>query len=374
MSLARRATPARRPRAGSPRTAGTITAGATKATSGDLAFTIQGTDGASLRILADASAGLDTGDAAQGRDRDADGHRRPARVPQGRPRRLPALGPRPRATSIVKPAAVARRPARPPSPSASPGVAPLVTVAAAIRREGRTVTVEGTVTIDRTLLDASGRRAVVEDGTGAIELYLPEADASIRAGVRIRATGEVGRAWGAPRLRVEAFRVIGQRAPVVRDLRVAPTAATEWRLVRVRGTIEDVHRSGDRWTAELVVGRPAHPARRAARQRRSTAAQVVEGRQRHGHRDREAPVSDGDRPAVRRGAARDAATWTLARRPDQRRPPRRGARTRRESGAPPPARGRVRRRPIPPRTRRSRMSHWPTSGTGSGRPCGSAGW
>ncbi len=39
--------------------AGTITASATKATSGDLAFTIEGRDGASLRIVADASAGLD---------------------------------------------------------------------------------------------------------------------------------------------------------------------------------------------------------------------------------------------------------------------------------------------------------------------------
>jgi hypothetical protein len=70
--------------------------------------------------------------------------------------------------------------------------------------------------------------------------------------VRVRASGVVGRAWGAPRLRVDALRVVGRREPTVLDLRTAPGAATEWRLVRIRGTVTDVHRSGDRWTAELV--------------------------------------------------------------------------------------------------------------------------
>ena len=257
------------------RTAGTITAGATRATSGDITFTVQGTDGASLRIQADASADLDaallrkgatvtlTGIVGQRASRKGavDGYR---------------LWVRDVRDVIVK-AAASPAPGASAAPSASPGATPLVTVVTALLREGRKVTVEGTVTVDRTLLDASGRRAIVEDGTGAIELYLPEADASIRAGVRVRATGEVGRAWGAPRLRVEAIRVIGRRAPAVRDLRVAPTAATEWRLVRVRGTIEEVRRSGDRWTAELasgglripLVGLPGSGV---------SATQVVEGR------------------------------------------------------------------------------------------------
>jgi hypothetical protein len=38
------------------------------------------------------------------------------------------------------------------------------------------------------------------------------------------------------------------------ELRVAPGAAHEWRLVRVRGDLLEIHRSGDRWTAELLVG------------------------------------------------------------------------------------------------------------------------
>jgi hypothetical protein len=231
---------------------GTITAGATKATSGDLAFTIEGTDGASLRILADASANLD-----------------PAILHKGAPVRLTGivgqrasrkgaldgyrLWVRDRAdvtiSATASPSASASS-----SPPASSATVPLLSIAAARLREGKRVTVEGTVTADRSLLDTSGRRTIVEDASGAIELYLDAEAPSIRAGVRVRATGTVGRAWGAPRLRAEAIRVLGRRTPVAHDLRVAPGAATEWRLVRVKGTIAMVHRSGDRWTAEVVAG------------------------------------------------------------------------------------------------------------------------
>jgi uncharacterized protein YdeI (BOF family) len=116
------------------------------------------------------------------------------------------------------------------------------------------VTVEGTVTTSRTLLDASGRRAIIEDGSGAIELYLEAPVSAIRPGVRVRVTGEVGRAWGAPRLRVSAHKVLGTRAPVPHALRVAPGAATEWRLVTIHGTVTDVHKDGDRWTADVAQG------------------------------------------------------------------------------------------------------------------------
>ncbi len=154
---------------------------------------------------------------------------------------------------LASPSARPHRRARPASPRASATPpAPRVTIALARGREGKRVTIEGTVTVATTLLDATGRRTIVEDGTAAIELYLARADASIRPGVRVRASGVVGRAWGAPRLRVDALRVVGRREPSVLDLRTAPGAATEWRLVRIRGTVADVHRSGDRWTAELV--------------------------------------------------------------------------------------------------------------------------
>ena len=231
---------------------GTITVSASKATSGDLAFTITGTDGALLRVMADRSAGLDatvlrkgaagtlTGIVGQRASRKGalDGYR---------------LWLRDRSDVVFASVATAS-PSAGASASPSPAAPPLVTIAAARVREGRAVTVEGVLTVDTALLDASGRRTIVEDATGAIEVYLSAPDAALKAGRRVRVTGTVGRAWGAPRLRADEVRVLGERTPAVHVLSVAPGAVTEWRLVRVRGTIVDVHRSGDRWQAELQVG------------------------------------------------------------------------------------------------------------------------
>ena len=110
------------------------------------------------------------------------------------------------------------------------------------------------LTIGTGLLDASGRRTILEDGTAAIEVYLAAPDAAMRLGARVRVTGTVGQAWGAPRLRAEETRVLGTRQPTVHAVRTAPTAAVEWRLVKVEGTVLDVHRNGDRWSAELQLG------------------------------------------------------------------------------------------------------------------------
>ncbi|HEY5628424.1 MAG TPA: hypothetical protein VIR16_02845, partial [Candidatus Limnocylindrales bacterium] len=121
-------------------------------------------------------------------------------------------------------------------------------------RDGATVTVEGVVTADRSLLDATGRLTVLEDATAAIELHLAAPDASVRLGTRLRVTGVVGRAWGAPRLRAEQVTLLGSATPDILDLRVAPGPATEWRLVRVSGTVTSVHHTGDRWVAQLDAG------------------------------------------------------------------------------------------------------------------------
>ena len=250
---------------------GTITAGPDRATSGDIACTLRGADGRSLRVMADASAGLDTSVLRKGailtltgivgqrasRKGAPDGYRLwvrdpedvlPIAAPSASPGTSPSASATPRASRSPSPSAHPT-----PRPSASPAAAPRLTIALARQRQGKRVTIEGTVTVVTSLLDASGRRTILEDGTAAIELYLAHADASLQPGARVQATGVVGRAWGAPRLRADAVRALGQREPVVNDLRAAPGAVTEWRLVRVRGTLADVHRSGDRWTAELVA-------------------------------------------------------------------------------------------------------------------------
>ena len=239
------------------RVSGTIDGSASKSTSNDLTFSITGSDGATLRILADASAGLDAGLFRKGarvsltgivgqrasRKGALDGYRlwlrdrgdvvittQPAPTPSATPRGGPT-----------------------PKPSAGAPKPPLMSVRAALVHAGQRVTVEGTLTVGTSLLDASGRRTILEDTTAAIEVYLAAPDAAMRLGTRVRVTGTVGEAWGAPRLRADETRVLGSRQPAVHGLKSAPTAAVEWRLVRVAGTIVEVHKSGDRWTAELQI-------------------------------------------------------------------------------------------------------------------------
>ncbi|HET9435866.1 MAG TPA: hypothetical protein VFO50_03350, partial [Candidatus Limnocylindrales bacterium] len=147
-----------------------------------------------------------------------------------------------------------------PAPTASPSgsgrpPAGVLPIADAIRQGDGAVTVEGLVTISPTLLDASGRRIVIEDRSAGLEILLPVEARAPAVGSRVRAAGSIGRAYDAPRLRAEAVTVIATGArPLPLVLTKPPTAAHEWRLVRVSGTIADVHKLGDRWRAELALG------------------------------------------------------------------------------------------------------------------------
>ena len=232
---------------------GTVVATPAKATSGDITFTVTGSDGATLRLLADGSANLDvsilrkgttatfTGIVGQRASRKGvlDGYRLWVR---DRADIANLSQPGPASSATPKP-----------SGSAGSGSTSVVSIATARARDGKSVTIEGVLTTSRTLLDASGRRAIVEDRSGAIEAYLPEADGRLELGTRVRLTGTVGKAWGAPRLKVTDVRVLGSASVSPTALRGTPTAAVEWRLVRATGTIANVKKSGDRWTAELVL-------------------------------------------------------------------------------------------------------------------------
>lgn len=144
-----------------------------------------------------------------------------------------------------------------PAPS-TPGTTGIATALA--QPDGTAVVIDATVTAGASLLDTSGRRIVVEDGTGAIEVLLPDASVAPGVGTRIRIDGRTAHAWGAPRLRattVTAFPGSGQLPPASRS--VPPGEADEWRLVRISGTIGRVERLGDRWRAELWVGGKGGP-------------------------------------------------------------------------------------------------------------------
>jgi hypothetical protein len=234
---------------------GTVDGRPTKATSGDITFFVRGTAGA-IRIVADASSGI-TQDAVQ-----ADAVYRIVGVVGQRASRKGALdGYRVWARDGHDLAKVSG-----PAPTTSPGgssgpgggsplPASVLAIADAIRKGEGAVSVEGLVTTGADLLDASGRRIVIEDRTAGLELLLPIDARAPAIGSRVRVSGTMGRAYDAPRLKAETVTVTATGArPLPLELAGSPTAAHEWRLVRVSGSVADVRKLGDRWRAELAVG------------------------------------------------------------------------------------------------------------------------
>ncbi|HTC86524.1 MAG TPA: hypothetical protein VK656_07455, partial [Candidatus Acidoferrum sp.] len=140
-----------------------------------------------------------------------------------------------------------------PSPTATP--TPIHSIAEALTSSGATLRIEGTVTVAGMLLDRASRVIVIQDATAAIAVKLPRDAHTPRIGDRLQVDGKVGRAYGAPRFDATVELDLGPGAPVSPlVVSTAPGPAHEWRLVRVDGTLTDVHRSGDAWRADLVVG------------------------------------------------------------------------------------------------------------------------
>jgi hypothetical protein len=254
---------------------GTVDARPTKSASGDITFFVRGAAG-QVRIVADASSGISADSVVVGAAYDITG------VAGQRASRKGALDgyrvwPRDARDLVQR----AGSPA--PSPSGGPGATPppspgVSSIADAIRRGEGDATVEGLVTAPADLLDSTGRRIVVEDRTAGLEILLPTGAAVPPIGARIRATGEIGRAYDAPRLRADEVVVLAVGArPLPLALASPPTAANEWRLVVVTGVVGDVHKLGDRWRAELSLGGDVVVVNGLAGAR-IAAASIVEGR------------------------------------------------------------------------------------------------
>jgi hypothetical protein len=244
---------------------GTVKARPARASSGDITFDVD-TGRGTIRLAADASSNIApgsinagdrlrlTGVAGQRASRKGalDGYRVWLRdaadiVRVGGP--APSGSPTPSPSSAPGPTAAPSG-----SPSSSPSAA-VMSIADAIRTRTGRVNVMGTVIAGASLLDATGRRIVIQDRSAAVEILLAGGSTAPRVATRLRVVGEIGRAYGAPRIRASLVTVIPGGATVAPlELRVAPGSAHEWRLVRVRGDIADVHKLGDRWHAELLVG------------------------------------------------------------------------------------------------------------------------
>ncbi|HEX2469842.1 MAG TPA: OB-fold nucleic acid binding domain-containing protein, partial [Candidatus Limnocylindrales bacterium] len=236
------------------RLSGIVIARPTKSTSGDIAFSVETSNGTRIRVMADASSGLTqasfvpgaryriVGIAGQRASRKGapDGYRVWAR--DRHDVTLLAAAPSPTAGSSGSPRAAGGTPAR-------------VPIASALRTTDRDVAIEAVVTAPANLLDTSGRRIVVQDSTGAIEILLPKDVSAPGVGARVRVIGRIGSAYGAPRLRASSIERRGA-GTVPRPLRVAGplSAAHAWRLVEISGRVDDVRKLGDRWRAEIVLG------------------------------------------------------------------------------------------------------------------------
>jgi outer membrane biosynthesis protein TonB len=222
--------------------------------SGDLSIAATAADGTPVRILADASSRLAAGTFVKGESYALTG------IAGQRATRKSALdGYRVwlRDGDDVEPIREADLPAATPSSSAPPaaGLRRPIPIAQALLERSGAVTIEGVVTVDASVLDATGRRIVVEDASAAVEVLVPAGGAAPGTGSHVSVTGTMARAYGAPRIRATELLALGPglpRPPV--DLRGAPGPAHEWRLVRLSGTIVEVHRLGSRWRIELQAG------------------------------------------------------------------------------------------------------------------------
>ena len=225
---------------------GILSVKAARSTSGDLSVEATDLGGLSFRILADASSGLTASAFVKGAAYEFVG------VVGQRASRKGALdGYRIwlRDRADLRPLAGLA--------GASPGalpVSPTLSIRDALAHSAADVVVEGAVIAGPQLLDGSGRRIVIADRSAAIEVVLPVGETA-RIGEWLRVSGEVGRAWGAPRIRAESIERIGAGSPILPEtLRGGPGPAHEWRLVRVSGNVLDVKRLGATWRAELRVG------------------------------------------------------------------------------------------------------------------------
>jgi len=225
---------------------GTVASAPTKGTSGDFTVTLTNADGGTFRVLGDASSRIDAATFAKGKS-----FRLTGIVGQRASRKGALDGYRLYLRDAKDVAAVAG----PGSGSGGGSGASVVSISTALAYADDTnAVVEGTVTAPPALLDSTGRRIVIQDRSGAIEVLLPIGERAPSVGSRVRITGTTGHAYGAPRIGAREVQSLGNGpalAPV--SLGRAPAERDEWQLVRISGTVEKVERLGDRWRAEVAL-------------------------------------------------------------------------------------------------------------------------
>lgn len=120
------------------------------------------------------------------------------------------------------------------------------------------------MTTSATLIDPSGRLLIIQDSTAAIEVRLPVAGTAgvaglaghlIVPGAELQVSGSIGRSYGAPRLTATTVVWLDSASqPLPLRITAAPGPALEWRLVQAGGRLAAIHRLGQRWRADLIIG------------------------------------------------------------------------------------------------------------------------
>ncbi len=142
------------------------------------------------------------------------------------------------------------------SPSASPSLSPgpAAHLGSALGTKGASVDVVAVVTATAGLFEVDGPTIVVDDGTAAAAVVLPEGAPAPSVGAEVRVAGKVGRWETGPIVRASAIQLLGgSQSPQAAQIGAAPAAALEWRLVRVYGRVDKVTRAGVRWRLEVSV-------------------------------------------------------------------------------------------------------------------------
>jgi hypothetical protein len=240
---------------------GTVAATPRRSASGDLTIDLVDGAGTSFRVIADVSSQIPATSLVKGRP-----YRLTGIVGQRASRKGALDGYRLCLRDRSDISSAPGSPGGPGGPGASPGpgpsgvpasggsstVTPISTVLALA--DGSKVTVEATVSAGASLLDTSGRRIVVQDATGAIEVFLPSGSAAPAVGSKLRVSGTTSHAWGAPRISAANVQSLGSGGSVTaRTFDRAPAERDEWLLVRLSGIVLKVERLGDKWRAEIAL-------------------------------------------------------------------------------------------------------------------------
>jgi uncharacterized protein YdeI (BOF family) len=143
-----------------------------------------------------------------------------------------------------------------PRTTISPTAAPVYhDLATGLAVRGRTVDVDATVTAAVGIIDWGGPTIVVDDGTAAVAVVIPDGAASPRVGVAVRIVGKSGSLHSGRRVVATVVELRGDGVALKpRRISTALGAGDEWEFVSVYGRIQRLTHAGSRWRADLAVG------------------------------------------------------------------------------------------------------------------------